>query len=172
MEKTRAPSERKAQEIQALLQGQLGAESGQELLSTLVRLATERVLQEALESEQARALGRERYERREGGGGSRNGYENGTLKTAEGVVRVQVPQIRGREEPYWSEVWSQVGKTSEVLKRLIVEMYAGGLSQRDIEYGLEKALGHFILSKSAVSELTVTLTEGIRGVSHPRPQRL
>jgi hypothetical protein len=69
MEQKIAPSERKAQEIQALLQGQLGAESGEEFLSTLVRLATERVLQEALESEQALALGRERYERRAGESG-------------------------------------------------------------------------------------------------------
>jgi transposase-like protein len=154
MEKKIAPSERKAQELHALLQGQLGAESGQEFLSTLVRLATERVLQEALESEQAMALGRERYERGAGGGGYRNGYENGTLKTAEGVLRVQVPQIRGREEPYRSALWGQVAKTSEVLKRLIVEMYAGGLSQGDIEYSLEKALGQFVLSRSAVSEIT------------------
>ena len=159
MEKKIAPSERKAQEIQAWLQGQLGAESGEELLSTLVRLATERVLQEALESEQAMALGRERYERREGESGYRNGYENGTLKTAEGVLRVQVPQIRGRDEPYRSSLWSQVAKTSEVLKQLIVEMYAGGLSQGDIEYSLEKALGQFVLSKSAVSEITDILTE-------------
>ena len=159
MEKKIAPSERKAQEIDALLQGQLEAQSGEDLLSTLVRLSTERVLQEALEDEQAMALGRERYERRDRTLGYRNGYESGTLKTAEGVVRVQVPQIRGREEPYRSQLWSQVAKTSEVLKRLIVEMYAGGLSQRDIEYGLEKALGQFILSRSAVSEITDTLTQ-------------
>jgi len=135
MEKTRAPSERKAQEIDALLQGRLRAETGEDLLSMLVRLATERVLQAALEQEQAVALGRERYERRDGQRGYRNGYEEGTMKTAEGVLRVQVPQIRGREEPDRSELWNQVAKTSEVLKRLIVEMYAGGLSQRDIEYG-------------------------------------
>src|SRR5262245_21308097 len=159
MEKKIAPSERKAQELYTLLQGQLDGQSGEELLSTLVRLSTERVLQEALEQEQAEALGRERYERREQEGGYRNGYEKGTLKTAEGVLRVQVPQIRGREEPYRSQLWSQVAKTSEVLKRLSIEMYAGGLSQRDIEYGLEKALGHFVLSKSAVSELTDTLTQ-------------
>jgi transposase-like protein len=59
-----------------------------------VRLSTERVLQEAWEDEQAMALGRERYERRNRALGYRNGYESGTLKTAEGVVRVQVPQIR------------------------------------------------------------------------------
>jgi putative transposase len=159
MEKKIAPSERKAQELRALLQGQLDAQSGEELLSTLVRLSTEQVLQEALEEEQAVALGRERYERRAGQLGSRNGYEPGTLKTAEGVLRVRVPQIRGRQEPYRSELWSQVATTSEALKRLIVEMYAGGLSQRDIEYGLEKALGQFVLSKSSVSELTDTLRQ-------------
>src|SRR5262249_25849553 len=137
MEKRIAPSEQKAQELQALVHGQLDAQSGEELLSTLVRLSTERVLQEALEDEQAIGLGRKRDERREGELGYRNGYEAGRLKTAEGVLRVQVPQIRGREEPYRSELWSQVAKTSEVLKQLIVEMYAGGLSQRDIEYGLE-----------------------------------
>ena len=81
----------------------------------------------------------------------------GTLKTAEGVLRVEVPQIRGRAEPYRSQLWSQVAKTSDVLKRLIVERYAGGLSQRDIEYSLEKALGQFVLSKSTVSELTDSL---------------
>ena len=47
---------------------------------------------------------------------------------------MEVPQIRGGEEPYRSAVWSQVAKTSDVRKRLIVEMDAGGRSQRDIEY--------------------------------------
>jgi hypothetical protein len=35
MEKRIAPSERKAQELQALVQGQLDAQSGEELLSSL-----------------------------------------------------------------------------------------------------------------------------------------
>jgi transposase-like protein len=99
MQERIAPSEKKAQELRAMWQGQSEAQSGEELLSTLVRLSTERVLQEVLEQEQAEALGRGRYARRDGTSGSRNGYENGTLKTAEGVLRVQVPQGRGREEP-------------------------------------------------------------------------
>jgi len=159
MEKKIAPSEVKAQALRALLQGQTDAQSGEELLSTLVRLSTERVLQEALEQEQTTALGRGRYETRGEQIGSRNGYENGTLKTAEGVLRVRVPQIRGREEPYRSPLWRQVATTSDVLKRLIVEMYVGGMSQRDIEYSLESAVGQFVLSKSTVSEMTETLSE-------------
>jgi putative transposase len=159
MEKKIAPSEAKAQALRALLQGQTDAQSGEELLSTLVRLSTERVLQEALEQEQAIALGRGRYESRGEQLGYRNGYENGTLKTAEGVLRVKLPQVRGREEPYRSPLWRQVATTSDVLKRLIVEMYVGGMSQRDIESSLESALGQFVLSKSTVSELTDTLSE-------------
>lgn len=159
MEKRIAPSEQKAQELRAMLEGQSEAQSGSELLSALVRLSTERVLQEALEQEQAQTLGRARYERRGGSQGYRNGYENGTLKTAEGVLRLQVPQISGRTEPVRSQLWNGLANTSEVLKRLIVEMYAGGLSQRDIEYSLEKALGEFVLSKSTVSELTDILTQ-------------
>jgi transposase-like protein len=159
MEKRIAPSEQKAQELRAILEGQNEAQSGSELLSALVRLSTERVLQEALEQEQAQTLGRARYERRAGCQGYRNGYEDGTLKTAEGVLRLKVPQISGRTEPARSELWAELGNTSEVLKRLIVEMYAGGMSQRDIEAGLEKALGQFILSKSTVSELTGTLAQ-------------
>lgn len=161
MSKRIAPSQGKAQELWAMLQGQSEgqAQSGEELLSTLVRLSTERVLQEALEREQAEALGRGRYERRDEPRGYRNGYEAGTLKTAEGVLRVQVPQIRDREEPYRSTLWGDLANTSEVLKTLIVEMYAGGMSQRDIAYSLEKALGQFVLSKSTVSELTDTLRQ-------------
>jgi putative transposase len=141
------------------LQGQSEGQSGEELLSLLVRLSTERILQEALEHEQAEALGRGRYETRGEKAGYRNGYENGTLKTAEGVFRVKLPQIRGGEEPYRSALWQQVATTSDVLKRLMVEMYVGGMSQRDIEYSLKSALGQFVLSKSMVSELSETMSQ-------------
>ncbi len=159
MEKKIAPSEQKAQALRALLQGQLDGQSGEELLSTIVRLSTERILQEAVENEQAEALGRGRYEARGEKLGYRNGYEQGTLKTAEGIFQVKLPQIRGREDPFRSALWGQMAPTSDVLKRLIVEMYVGGMSHRDIEYSLESALGHFVLGKSTVSELSATLSD-------------
>src|SRR5215468_1455576 len=110
MEKKIAPSEQKAQALRALLQGQSEGQNGEELLSLLVRLSTERVLQEALEHEQAVTLGRGRYEARGERSGYRNGYENGTLKTAEGVLRVKVPQIRGQDEPYRSTALAECGR--------------------------------------------------------------
>ena len=159
MEKKIAPSEHQAQALRALFQGQLDGQSGEELVSTLVRLSTERILQEALEHEQAEALGRGRYEARGEKLGYRNGYEKGTVKTAEGIFRVKLPQIRDREEPFRSALWGQMAPTSDVLKRLIVEMSVGGMSQRDIEYSVESALGHFVLGKSTVSELSATLSD-------------
>jgi transposase-like protein len=99
MEKKIAPSEQKAQALRALLQGQAEGQSGDELLSALGRLSTERILQEALEQEQAVALGRGRYEMRGEKVGYRNGYENGTLKTGEGILQMKVPQMRGQAEP-------------------------------------------------------------------------
>ena len=62
--------------------------------------------------------------------------------------------MRGREEPLRSTVWGQLANTSEVLKRLSVEMYVGGLSPREVEDRLEKARGHFVLGKSTGRELS------------------
>ena len=90
-------------------------------------------MQETVEQAQAEALGRGRYEPRGEQPGSRNGYDKGRLKTAEGVFRVKLPQIRGREEPLRSSLWRPVAPTSDVRKRLIVERYVGGRSPRDIE---------------------------------------
>jgi hypothetical protein len=50
-------------------------------------------------------------------------------------LRVQVPQMRGQAEPYRSQLWTNVSRTSEVRKKLLVEMDVGGRSQRDIEHG-------------------------------------
>jgi putative transposase len=116
------------------------------------------VLQGPLEQEQTEALGRGRYERQEPPQGYRKGYEEGTVKTAEGILRLPRPQVRGLWEPYRSKLWAALGRTSDVLTTLIVEMYAGGMSQRDIESALEKALGQCGLAKSAVSDITDRLT--------------
>jgi transposase-like protein len=70
-----------------------------------------------------------------------------------------VPQSSGRAEPARSQLWSGLANTSEILQTLSVERYAGGLSQRAIEYRLEKALGQVVLSQSAVRALTETLTQ-------------
>jgi transposase-like protein len=82
-----APSEQKVQELLQWFEGQNAPQSGEEWLSAFVRLSTARLLQEAREQEQAEALGRSRYARQPTAQGSRNGYEDGTVNTAEGVGR-------------------------------------------------------------------------------------
>jgi putative transposase len=79
------------------------------------------------------------------------------MQTAEGVFRLQLPQVRGLRAPYRSTLWAALGRTSDVLTRMIVAMSAGGMSQRAIESAWEKALGQFVVSQSAVSAITERL---------------
>jgi putative transposase len=48
---------------------------------------------------------------------------------------------------------------SEVLERLVTEMYARGLSTRDVEDAFRDATGDMVLSKSTISEITDRLWE-------------
>lgn len=162
MEKIK-PSVEKGQALKTLLTQAGGVESGEEYLSQLIRVSAEKLIQEALEAEQTEYLGRERYERHGLGKRYRNGYEAGTLRSGEGILKVKLPQVRGGEEPYRSKLWQNLAQTSETLKSLIVEMYTLGMSQRDIEAALEKTFGQFVWSKSAVSEITQRLADDYEG---------
>jgi putative transposase len=153
-----------------------GVEDGTDLLSRLAHLGLGYLVQQALEQEQEDFLGRGRYERRGGGGEGtgdddrpahyRNGYEPGKLKTAEGEVRVRMPQVRGTSSPYRSKLMEFLGGNSEVLERLVVEMYARGLSTRDVEECFRDAKsGELMISRSAVSEITDQLWEDYREFS-------
>src|ERR687884_1617064 len=147
------------QQLQELLAG--GADRGSNIVSALVETVTRVVVQELLEGEQADYLGgRGRYERRgEGQMGSRNGYAPGRVRTAEGAFEVAVPQVRGVGQPFRSSLMSFLNGNSEVLERLVAEMYARGLSTRDVEDAFRDATGELLISKSAVSEITDRLWE-------------
>jgi len=148
-------SARTGQQIEKLLrEGTSG-----DLQAELIRLGVRRLVEEVLEAEASAALGRGYYERdserREPG--YRNGYRRGRLRTAEGALEYAAPQVSDREEPFRSRIREQLGKRSAALERLAVEMYARGLSTRDIEATLADEEGNSLLSKSAVSELTERL---------------
>lgn len=139
-----------------------------DLLSHLAHLGLGYLVQQALEQEQEDFLGRGRYERRGEGTGDRparyrNGYEEGKLKSAEGEVGVRVPQVRGTSSPYRSRLMEFLGGNSEALERLVVEMYARGLSTRDVEECFRDEIsGELMISRSAVSEITDRLWEDYR----------
>ena len=154
MERLSAP-ERTREELRALMNGELGTAAGR---GELVRLALRLIVEEALEGEVSDALGRERYERGEDGkAGYRNGYRPGKMKTAEGAVDYSAPQVRDTPEPFVSNVRAALSGRTRELERLAVELYARGLSTRDIEDAFTDETGQRLLSRAAVSEITQKL---------------
>jgi len=123
----------------------------------LVKLAARLIVEEALEEEVEDVVGRGYYAHGDGSCGHRNGYRRGKLDTAEGRIDYAVPQVRGTVEPFRSAIREALGSRTEELERLAIEMYARGLSVRDIEAAFTDASGKSLLSKSAVSQITERL---------------
>jgi putative transposase len=161
------PSVMVREQINRALSEGLDAETN--LLSTLAQLGLSYLVQQALEQEQEDFLGRSHYERRskQARRGYRNGYEEASLATAEGEVDVRVPQVRGASTPYRSRLMEFLSGNSEALERLVVEMYARGLSTRDVEECFrDETTGELLISRSAVSEITDQLWEDYREFSN------
>lgn len=149
------PSRKIKQEIEELLGG---CEAEGHPLDNFIKLAARYMLQVALEQEVEEFLGRAHYRR---GGrrrrGWRNGYEPGKVKTAEGLLEIGLPQLRALEEPFRSRLASALGNGSDILGRLVSEMYLRGLSTRDVESMFAEVTGERILSRSGVSRITTQL---------------
>src|SRR5437867_7532038 len=111
-----------------------------------------------------RGVGRRYYENGAAPGtGYRNGYRRSRLPTAEGAIEYGVPQVADRPEPFVSRVRAGLaGRTAE-LERLAVEMYARGLSTRDVEAAFRDATGASLLSRTAVSQVTERLWQEYEG---------
>lgn len=149
-------SERTSQRIEELVNAFEAHREG----PSFQQLGLRKLIEELLEAEVSERLGRGYYERGcEGSEGQRNGYRTGRLKTAEGAVEYGVPQVRGLGEPFRSRIRPELGKRTEALEDLAVEMYARGLSTRDIEAALCDDKGRSLLSRTAVSQVTERLWE-------------
>ena len=139
--------------------------SSNELAGDWIRQAARVMAEQMLSAEVDEALGRGSYQRRDQDSqvGYRNGYKSRSIRSAEGKIAVDVPQVRGRDEPYRSAIWQALGRRSPALQKLAVEMYARGLSTRDIEDLLKELSddpdAQSLLSKSAVSRVTEVLWE-------------
>jgi len=146
---------RPAPNTRALLDGRLGTAPDR---SSLVLLAAQFILEEALEAEVRDEVRRERYERADGAAsGYRNGYHTGRMKTAEGMVEFAAPQVRDTPEPFVSAIRQNLAGRTGALEDLAVELYARGLSTRDIEDAFTDDTGRRLLSRAAVSEITERL---------------
>jgi transposase-like protein len=107
--RTVPPSAEIQTKIDKLLSSKL-VEDPQKMLSELARLGAKLIIQRAVEEEFDTWLGRARYERRPErqrglrnyGDGYRNGYRARSVQTAEGELRIEIPQAREAAEPFVS----------------------------------------------------------------------
>ena len=147
-----APSARLEAQIAELLTQ--GLVDDGERLAELGRLGARLVLQRAVEDEVTDFLGRARYERTAEATGSRNGTRPKPVQTAEGEIKIDLPQVRGAAERFISRVFpdSRTVIRTRPLEALIIGGYVRGLSDRDIESLMEEAgLGQ--VSKSTASRI-------------------
>jgi len=146
------PSRKMRQEIEEVL---CGWEEAGHPLDKFVRLGARYMLQVALEQEVEDFLGRAHYRRgSRRQKGWRNGYEQGKVKIADGLLEVALPQTRATEEPFHSRLAHAFREGSDILGQMVTEMYVRGLSTRDVENMFIQTLGERLLSKSSVSRLT------------------
>jgi putative transposase len=85
---------------------------------------------------------------------SATGMSRGGSAPRRAPLGVQVPQVRGAGDPFRPALMSFLEGNSDVLDRLVVEMYARGMSTRDIEDAFRDVTGELLISRSAVSEIT------------------
>jgi hypothetical protein len=133
----------------------------QKMLSELARLGARLIIQRAVEDEFDTWLGRARYERKpEAGPGKRNGFRPRHVQTAEGELRIEIPQVREAGTVFVSKLFhnwhcERLLRT-DPLKALIVGGFVRGLSMRDVESLCEEAgLGR--TSKSTVATICAEL---------------
>lgn len=131
--------------------------SPKDVLGKLMNLGMRRIIQEILEKEVQEYIGQGYYKHAAKRNGHRNGYEPSDLKTAEGRITIERPQVRGADAPFESMTWGQMKNKTAQLEKMAVEMYVHGCSTRDIETLLRDDQGRILLSKSGISQLNEVL---------------
>src|SRR5438477_10154949 len=135
----------------------------QKMLFELARLGARLIIQRAVEEEFDTWLGRARYERRpEGPPGKRNGFRPRHLQTAEGELRIEIPQVREAALPFVSKLFPKWHckrlLRTDPLKALVIGGFVRGLSMRDVESLCEEA-GLAKISKSTIATICAELGE-------------
>jgi hypothetical protein len=127
------------------------------------RSSSRLIIQRAVEEEFDQWLGRGRYERRpERRRGLRNGFRPRHVQTAEGELRIEIPQVREAALPFVSKLFPKWHckrlLRTDPLKALVIGGFVRGLSMRDVESLCEEAgLGR--TSKSTVATICAELHE-------------
>src|SRR5690625_3212817 len=151
------PSEVLSKTIHQLLSGEQPTE---QLLSDMLRLGAQHIVQQAAEAEVDEFLGRGWYERSSDPSehrGYRNGYTPITYRTTQGRIKIERPRVRDNDDPFESQILRRIDSLEERLVKLATEMYVRGLSTRDIEQTLVDEDGKAVLSRSVTSRLAEEL---------------
>ena len=169
MRRTVPPSAEIQARIDKLLSSGL-VDDPQRMLSELARLGARLIIQRAVEEEFDTWLGRARYERRPGGPlGKRNGFRPRHVQTAEGELRIEIPQVREAAAPFVSKLFAKWHckrlLRTDPLKALIIGAFVRGLSMRDVESLCEEA-GLGKTSKSTVATICSELHERFEAFKH------
>ena len=118
----------------------------------------ESVLNAVMDEESKQQCGSEYYERSE----SRKNYRNGTrerkLKTPNGTLSLQKPQLR--DKPFHTVVFQNYSRVDESLKNAVLESYIHGVSTRNIQE-IVGQLGVDELSAASVSRISKKLDEAV-----------
>src|SRR5215203_1791622 len=165
--RTVPPSAEIEAQIDQLLAVGVG-ENPRESLSELAKLGARLIIQRAVEDEFDAWLGRARYQRRPDyqrglrnyESGLRNGFRPRRLRTAEGELSVEIPQVREAAEPFVSKLFPRGTRLlrTEPLRAMVIGAFVRGLSMRDVESLCEQA-GLGKLSKSTAARICSELRE-------------
>lgn len=153
------PSVLLGQQVSHVFEGLLKEEQP---IDSLVRMGAQLILQTFAEWEATRFLGREHYKHGEAERpGMRNGYRPKTIHTGDGGLAVQIPELRGTQEPFQSIMGEDRKVRTQTLERLALMSYVKGLSTRDIEDLYKEGFGAEApsINRSEMSELAEDLTK-------------
>lgn len=118
-----------------------------------------RGVEKMLEGELDAHLGYEKHEKlRKDTPNARNGYGRKTVKTEHGELDITVP--RDRDASFDPQVLPKRSKLSHGIEKLVVSLYAKGMSNADIEEEIRE-LYDFRLAPSTISTITARVTEDI-----------
>jgi len=87
---------------------------------------------------------------------SRNGYGNKKIRTEHGELEIRVP--RDRDSSFEPEILPKRSKLSEGIEKLVISLYAKGMSNSDIEDHLRE-LYDFRIPTSTISTITARVSE-------------
>jgi transposase-like protein len=124
------------------------------------RLAAQAMLQLAIEEEAAEFIGRTAYERLGGKRTTyRNGYKRRRVLTAEGAIRLAIPQTRNGTKRFKTVVLKPFQRRSEILDALIPQLFVKGLSVRDVSDAFGEVLQEEGLSPATASRVAQSIRE-------------